>query len=122
MTAASESASLAVVRAGPVATLRIQRPERENRLNLAVREGLANVARHAHARSAAVTVDGRESVGGLSVEVMDDGIGFDPAEARSGLVNLRNRATAHGGTLDIQAGRSGGAALRWHVPTSTPRE
>ena len=87
-----------------------------------VREGLANVARHAHARSATVRVDGMGSVGGLSVDVMDDGIGFDPAEARSGLVNLRNRATAHGGTLEIRPGRSGGTALHWHIPKIDSRE
>ncbi|WP_353508377.1 GAF domain-containing protein [Intrasporangium sp.] len=83
-----------------------------------VREGLANVARHAHARSATVRVDGLDSAGGLFVDVLDDGIGFDPEDARSGLVNLRNRATAHGGTLDIRPGRSGGTALSWRVPTN----
>jgi two-component system, NarL family, sensor histidine kinase DevS len=61
-------------------------------------------------------------VGGLSVDVVDDGIGFDPAEARSGLVNLRNRATAHGGTLEIRPGRSGGTALHWHIPKIDSRE
>ncbi|HKX65886.1 MAG TPA: GAF domain-containing protein [Intrasporangium sp.] len=114
-----------------------------------VREGLANVARHAHAGSATVRVDGSGGSGGsrgsgssagsggsggsagsggsggsggLSVDVVDDGIGFDPAEARSGLVNLRNRATAHGGSLEIRTGGSAGTALRWHVPRIGSRE
>jgi signal transduction histidine kinase len=91
-----------------------------------VREGLANVARHAHARSATVRVDGSggsSGSDGLSVDVLDDGIGFDPADARSGLVNLRNRAIAHGGSLEIRPGRSGGGtALHWHVPKNDSRE
>ena len=53
---------------------------------------------------------------------LDDGVGFDPAEARSGLVNLRNRATAQGGTLEIRPSRSGGTALHWHIPKIDSRE
>jgi signal transduction histidine kinase len=78
-----------------------------------VREGLANVARHASARSAAVRVSAGD---GLSVEVVDDGVGFDVKDARSGLVNLRSRAMAHGGSLEIRPGRSSGTILHWHVP------
>ncbi|MDV3222783.1 GAF domain-containing protein [Intrasporangium sp.] len=78
-----------------------------------VREGLANVARHAGATTAGVRVERDD---GLSVDVTDDGVGFDPAEARSGLVNLRSRAGTHGGSLEILPGSSRGSVLHWHVP------
>jgi signal transduction histidine kinase len=77
------------------------------------REGLANVARHAHARSVALRVTGDA---GLSVDVVDDGSGFDPERARSGLVNLRERAAAHGGELEIRSAPGAGTVLHWHVP------
>ena len=79
-----------------------------------VREGLANVARHAHASAARVRV----SVGrGVDVEVVDDGLGIEGHEARSGLVNLAARAQAAGGTLTLEPGERGGTRLQWHVPT-----
>ena len=79
-----------------------------------VREGLANVARHAHASSAWVRV----SVGhGVDVEVVDDGVGIDGHEARSGLVNLGARAEAAGGRLSLEPGEHGGTRLHWHVPS-----
>ncbi|TQM57513.1 GAF domain-containing sensor histidine kinase [Humibacillus xanthopallidus] len=78
-----------------------------------VREGLANVARHAHASSARVRV----SVGrGVDVEVVDDGVGIDGHQARSGLVNLGARAEAAGGRLSLEPGAHGGTRLHWHVP------
>jgi signal transduction histidine kinase len=80
-----------------------------------VREGLANVARHAHASEARVRV----TVGrGVDVEVLDDGVGIDGHQARSGLVNLRARATAAGGTLSLEPGAHGGTRLHWHVPAT----
>jgi signal transduction histidine kinase len=84
-----------------------------------VREGLANVARHAHASTARVrVVVGPE----IDVEVVDDGIGIEGQEARSGLVNLGARAEAAGGTLSLEPGARGGTRLRWHVPAPTGDE
>lgn len=78
-----------------------------------VREGLANVVRHARAQSVRVEVSGGDSV---TVEVTDDGVGFEPSEARSGLVHLAERAAAHGGLFEICRGDPSGTILRWHVP------
>lgn len=77
------------------------------------REGLANVARHAGARTVSLRVTTED---GLSVQVVDDGSGFDPAQARSGLLNLRGRAVAHGGELEIRSGPGSGTVLHWRVP------
>ncbi|WNM42877.1 GAF domain-containing sensor histidine kinase [Micromonospora halotolerans] len=86
------------------------RPE----LTAVLREALSNAVRHAHADRVSVLV--RVDAGWVSVTVTDDGVGCDPEQARSGLVNLRERAERLGG--DFQLGRvtPHGTELRWSVP------
>ncbi|PFG43564.1 GAF domain-containing protein [Isoptericola jiangsuensis] len=79
-----------------------------------LREGLSNAARHAAATS--VRVDVVATVDELTCTVGDDGIGFDPAAARSGLVNLAERAAELGGTLTIAAREPHGSEVTWRVP------
>ncbi len=81
-----------------------------------LREALSNVARHAQASQVDVVV----AVGAdLLLQVVDDGIGFDPGTDRgegNGLANLAERAMALGGKLTF-ARRSGrGTLLEWRVP------
>jgi len=69
-----------------------------------VAEGLANIARHAQAAHAWVNV--AETDDGLTIEVGDDGVGFDPSTAfdqpgHYGLLGMRERARLAGGTLEI---------------------
>ena len=58
-------------------------------------ESLSNIARHAQAQHVGVSL--RRENGSLSLEVMDDGIGFDPAAAPRrgprglGLLGMRER-------------------------------
>jgi signal transduction histidine kinase len=77
-------------------------------------EGLSNVARHAGAKHAdvSVLVDGEE----VSVEIRDDGVGLPPGGRRSGLGNLAQRATACGGEFTARARDGGGTELVWRVP------
>ncbi|HET7397187.1 MAG TPA: GAF domain-containing protein [Intrasporangium sp.] len=78
-----------------------------------VREGLANVARHAAASAVRVTLS---TAHGLDITVVDNGVGTSPDAARSGLVNLRKRALARGGSLSLRPAEGGGTLLSWHVP------
>jgi len=80
-----------------------------------VREGLANVARHAQAARGEVRV---EIVGGrLTVIVEDDGDGLPPRLTRSsGTSNLAERAAARGGTFALGAADPKGTRLEWSVP------
>lgn len=84
----------------------------------AVREALSNVARHARASRAevAVTRVGEE----LRLEILDNGIGFDPAAAAEGghhgLVNLRERAASAGGRLEIDSQSGRGTRLVITIP------
>lgn len=78
-----------------------------------VREGLSNIARHAHATSARVHVTVAKD---LTVEISDNGVGADPGVVRSGLSNLERRATASGGTFKVSANHPTGLILHWSVP------
>jgi signal transduction histidine kinase len=87
-------------------------PELEADLVAVVREGLANVARHAHAASVSVrlTIHGT-----IRIEVADDGFGISQAAVHSGLSNLRQRAESRGGSLTLRARAPQGTALVWEV-------
>ncbi len=80
-------------------------------------EALSNVRRHAGAAHVGVTLayDDPERV---VLEVRDDGVGFDPAGARSGfgLDGLFARAAEVGGAVDVTSGPGAGTTLRLEVP------
>ncbi|GGY43669.1 GAF domain-containing protein [Streptomyces tanashiensis] len=79
-------------------------------------EALTNVARHAQARRAEVSVVVEAGV--LAVAVSDDGVGIRPGGARSGLRNLAERAERLGGELSVRTRPepTGGTLLEWRVP------
>lgn len=80
-----------------------------------VREALSNVARHAGAASARVTLTA--DVGMLTLRVADDGHGADDIDpAGHGLRSMRDRAEQLGGTISLVPGPDGGALLCWTVP------
>jgi len=80
------------------------------------REALSNVARHAQARRATVTLARRGSRALLTVK--DDGVGFDGGGDSSGhgMRNMRERAAALGGTLDVTGQAGKGTTLRISFP------
>jgi signal transduction histidine kinase len=86
-----------------------------------VREGLRNIAKHAHASSVQVEV-GQDS-GHVLVRVVDDGVG-PPSEAEAapeghlGLRLLTDTITDFGGELELRAGTDGGASLLARFPST----
>ncbi len=77
-------------------------------------EALANVARHAHARRAVVSMSVGET---LRLEVADDGCGVAPdRRAGVGLTSMRERATELGGSFELVARPGGGTLLRVELP------
>jgi two-component system, NarL family, sensor histidine kinase DevS len=82
-----------------------------------LREALANVARHARARSVQVSVAADPATGTLELAVTDDGVGLDPAQARrSGLSNMADRAARHGGECSVDSHPGSGTTITWRVP------
>jgi signal transduction histidine kinase len=79
------------------------------------------VVEHAHAAHAAVTLT--YQAGSVSLDVRDDGRGFDPAaraEHRDdrgyGLPGIRARAAALGGDLVVESAPGDGTALAVSLP------
>jgi signal transduction histidine kinase len=79
-----------------------------------VSEALANVAKHAQASSAWVTV--RSHPGRLVVIVSDDGAGGATPDGGSGLRGLADRVAATGGTLHIDSPAGSGTRLEADIP------
>ncbi|MBC9006365.1 GAF domain-containing protein [Micromonospora aurantiaca] len=86
------------------------RPE----LTAVLREALSNAVRHAQADRVSVRV--RVDSGRVEITVTDDGVGCDPEAARSGLVNLRERAERLGGEFSLRRAEPRGTEVRWSVP------
>ena len=79
-----------------------------------VSEALANAAKHARATSGAVSVAARDAV--LLVEIRDDGRGGADLESGSGLVGLRDRAEALGGSLRVESAPGAGTVIQASLP------
>ena len=86
-------------------------------------EALRNIARHAEARWAEVSL--RRLDGGLQLVVRDDGAGFDPARRRAGtslgLASMRQRAFLAGGKVDIRSSPGHGTTVLAWVPSREER-
>jgi signal transduction histidine kinase len=80
-------------------------------------EALTNVAKHAQARSAAVSIARRD--GRLTVIVTDDGRGGANLNAGSGLRGLADRVGALGGRLDVQSSAEAGTTVRAEIPCAS---
>ncbi len=79
-----------------------------------VAEALTNVARHAGATHAAVSI--RADAEHLTVEISDDGKGGADRAAGSGLRGLADRVAAIGGTLGVDSPADRGTTLRASLP------
>ncbi|MET7280390.1 histidine kinase [Kribbella sp. NPDC005582] len=105
----------------PGATLSVEVDEVEPGVGLAayriVQEGLTNVMKHAGPDARAeVTV--RSTPGGLEVLVADDGLG--PGDGQGfGLLGMRERVAAYGGSVQLTERRAGGTLLRAIIPVAS---
>lgn len=83
-----------------------------------LQETLSNVWRHGQATGATVRLD--FEVDGLRLTVADDGVGFDPAAAARGsgigLRSVEERASRHGGTMELITAPGEGTRLRVWMP------
>ncbi len=79
-------------------------------------ESLTNVARHAHAHRVCISLKREREH--ISLQVRDDGCGFDPALRRQGLgiFGMRERAMLLDGTLTIQSRPGEGTLVQAVLP------
>jgi signal transduction histidine kinase len=88
-----------------------------------VQEAITNIKKYARAQR--VRVDLGTVAGQVCVSVQDDGVGFDPTAApRSayGLVGMRFRVEAEGGTLVLVSAPGQGTRLAVTLPESGPQQ
>jgi signal transduction histidine kinase len=98
-------------------TARSMPAEAELTLLRTAQEGLANVARHAQATNAWVTLSYMEQE--VALDVRDDGKGFEPAQADGfGLVAMRQRVEGLSGTLQVESEPGAGTAISACVPVA----
>jgi signal transduction histidine kinase len=88
-----------------------------------IQEGLTNIARHAHATHAAIRIGRERAPSGAAGEqivaaIEDNGIGAEAARSSGGLglIGMRERVEAVGGSLFMERPSSGGFRLRAAIP------
>jgi signal transduction histidine kinase len=91
-------------------------PDIENAIYRLVQEALTNIVKHSGADRVSITV--RESNGSVSVDVGDNGSGFDMTDATGGfgLVGMRERAELAGGKLVIASAPGEGTTVSVVLP------
>jgi PAS domain S-box-containing protein len=95
-------------------------PETEIALFRIAQEALNNVLKHARASRGQITLERSDSAYVMSVQ--DDGVGFAVADERAerqpglGMVTMRERSQAVGGTLEVRTNPGTGTRLTVRVP------
>jgi signal transduction histidine kinase len=79
-----------------------------------VSEALTNAAKHATASHVAVSLAERD--GALQLSVQDDGVGGADPQGGSGLVGLRDRVEALGGSIDVESPKGAGTRVAVRLP------
>jgi signal transduction histidine kinase len=79
-----------------------------------VSETLTNAAKHSHASHVQVEVEVRDRA--LCIAVADDGVGGADATRGSGLLGLKDRAEAIGGTISLESRQGVGTSLIAELP------
>jgi signal transduction histidine kinase len=99
---------------GPEPALALDKKEALYRI---AQESLHNATRHARAHALRLRV--QQTDGHVVLEVADDGVGFDPSASypgHLGLVSMRERAAAVGGTLTIHSAPGAGTRITADLP------
>lgn len=98
-------------------------PDAEVALLRIGQEALANVERHAHATAVSLTLTYMDRL--VSLDVLDNGVGFDPPTSplvdAFGLTSMEQRVENLGGEFHIESTPGGGTAVSVHIPT-TPQD
>jgi signal transduction histidine kinase len=81
------------------------------------REALNNIIKHAHAKNISIHIGQKPDT--VSMEISDDGIGFDPETARRqgclGLVSMQEHAQSQGWKLNIESSPGNGTRIKVEI-------
>jgi signal transduction histidine kinase/streptogramin lyase len=100
-------------------------PGTENEILRIAQEAFHNVKKHAHAAIAKIQLEYNRNE--IALEVRDDGQGFDAGSngaphdspgGHYGLIGMRERAAAIGGTLEVTSAPGAGTTVRLRVPAA----
>ena len=85
-------------------------------LFLIFKEAVNNAARHANPTQ--VEIEMRAEGAWLSLQIVDDGVGFDPLieSEGQGLASMRRRAQSLGGTLFVESQAARGTKIKLEIP------
>jgi two-component system, NarL family, sensor histidine kinase YdfH len=87
----------------------------------AISEGLTNIARHARAKNVMLRLIGMHEE--LTIEINDDGVGFDTEAVQAGhygLLGMRERIRMAGGSMDVRSGPGKGTQIVIRFPLEDP--
>ncbi|MDT7701950.1 MAG: hypothetical protein QOJ30_4275, partial [Pseudonocardiales bacterium] len=79
-----------------------------------VSEALTNTTKHARASHAHVAVEQRDAL--LHLSIRDDGVGGADPAGGSGLIGLRDRVQALGGSIEVTSRPGDGTAILVELP------
>jgi two-component system sensor histidine kinase UhpB len=84
-----------------------------------VQESLTNVARHSSATEVRIQIGRAASAPGVDISIADNGRGADAGAPGSGLglIGMRERVAALGGSITVSSARGAGFAVRAFLPT-----
>ena len=93
-------------------------PEIEAAVYRLIQEALSNVVKHAEATQVFVSLAESDGDGCVTVEIRDDGRGFDPGEIGSGfgLIGMRERMALIHGSLEVRSRRDEGTWIIARMP------
>jgi signal transduction histidine kinase len=98
-------------------------PDLELTIYRVVQEGLTNISKYARASEVRVRL---ESAGeSVRLEVVDDGVGFDPTQSpvgKHGVTGMRFRVTSLGGQLTVTSRPGAGTTLAATLPVQSITE
>jgi signal transduction histidine kinase len=91
-------------------------PEIERTVYRLIQESLTNVIKHSEAAN--VNLEIAEAAGWIKLSVVDDGVGFDPAQitAGFGLVGMQDRVALVGGKVSVESSPGAGTTVHAEVP------
>lgn len=83
-----------------------------------VQESLTNIERHAQAREVSVELESSLQTRSLQLRISDNGRGFDPRQVPRGLglLGMRERASALGGSLEVESALGRGTTVKVSLP------